>query len=31
MSAVWPDYSEKPYREANDLNKKRMDETKRAP
>src|SRR5262245_51953639 len=31
VSAVWPEYSEKPYKESNELNRKRKDETEKSP
>ncbi len=31
VSAVWPEYSDKPYRESNALNKKRMEENEKNP
>ncbi len=31
VSAVWPEYSEKPYKESNELNKKRQEETEKSP
>jgi dipeptidyl aminopeptidase/acylaminoacyl peptidase len=31
VSAVWPEYSEKPYKESNELNKKRKEETEKNP
>jgi dipeptidyl aminopeptidase/acylaminoacyl peptidase len=31
VSAVWPEYSEKPFKESDSLNKKRMDENEKSP
>jgi dipeptidyl aminopeptidase/acylaminoacyl peptidase len=31
VSAVWPEYSEKPYKESNELNKKRQEDTEKGP